>query len=300
MPAHERKRHPRRRSRDRTRSGCAAGPSARTACSLRTVGNLGTATIVPPRWPHSSTSSSSASFRRPAATTALPAPRRPRSHVRCRWMPVTTAMERRSDAIAIACAHSARIHVDRVLLAPSPNSPVGGCLHRLPSPGRRAVQSYRLREPCRGAHRHHRCHRQCRHQRDRSPRRGSDRHLGARPRPAAAEMAGTQDPVGAGGRHARRPGPAPARRRRAGPSGVAVPAHPRPGRHLAIERRGQHPGLRRGGRGGRANARVRLLGGGVLARPEGSTGRRELADARLAHRRIHPGEGLRRAGPRHL
>jgi nucleoside-diphosphate-sugar epimerase len=66
-------------------------------------------------------------------------------------MPVTTAMERRSDAIAIACAHSARIHVDRVLLARSPNSPVGGCLHRLLSPGRRAVQSYRLGNPA-GVH----------------------------------------------------------------------------------------------------------------------------------------------------
>ena len=68
-------------------------------------------------------------------------------------------------------------------------------------------------------------------------------------------------------RLARRPRPAPPRRRLRDPSRLADPALARPGDALAHERAGLHARLRRRRRGGRAGARLRLVDRRLLPRP---------------------------------
>ena len=135
----------------------------------------------------------------------------------------------------------------------------------------------RVRVGPRDEDRRHGRHRQCRDQRRARARRGRrDR----RDRAPAAGVAGAACALGVGRRGARRPGPALRRRRRGDPPRVADPAEPRRRRARARERRGVAARVRGRGARRRQGARSRLLGRRLLARPEGSSGRRVMAARR--------------------
>ena len=88
-----------------------------------------------------------------------------------------------------------------------------------------------------------------------------------------------QDPLGVGGRRARRPVGHVRGRRRRHPPRLADPAQPRRARARARQRPRLAQGLRAAAARGRRGARPRLLGRRLLARPEGPR-RRRVAPAR--------------------
>ncbi|CAK7286553.1 hypothetical protein SGPA1_40813 [Streptomyces misionensis JCM 4497] len=142
-------------------------------------------------------------------------------------------------------------------------------------------------------------HRQCRYERGASALPGPRDQVGAGHRPARPRLVAGADRV-----VRRRPGVGPGEpgravrgRGRGDPSGLGVPADARSGDHLADQCARRDPGAGGGGRGAGAGAGARLVRGRVLAGPQGPRGGRVLADARVAGRRVLPGEGVSGAHP---
>lgn len=116
-----------------------------------------------------------------------------------------------------------------------------------------------------------------------------------RRRMTSAGARGCEDGMGGGGCGAGRARLGRAGGRRGRAPRVAHPAVPRSECALAHQRRGEHPRLQGGGASGRACARVRILRRRVLARSEGPTGRRVVAEGRRLDELLRLAEGRGRA-----